>query len=156
MNSEATRVSHIEGRPYTDAFSIYGDALGFEWQQIEEGEPLLFSLQHGTGSGRGREISHRAIKVPDRQDLLPPEIAPFTQNAVYSDGQHLSFVQGGGHSGSHPHLVHEFVSSIIEQRPAAIDAVVAATWIAPGIAAHASAMQDGAAVEVPGFGQVIR
>ncbi|WP_330620836.1 hypothetical protein [Blautia pseudococcoides] len=29
---------------------------------------------------------------------------------------HLSFKQGGGHGGSHPHLVHEFIRSIIEER----------------------------------------
>jgi predicted dehydrogenase len=149
---EVTRSLFQTVRPYTEAFSIYGDALGFEWQQIEEGKPLLFSLSPAAGSGRGREILHEAVEAPDRQDLLPREIAPYTQKAVYSDGRHLSFVQGGGHGGSHPHLVHEFVSSIMEQRPAAIDAVVAATWTAPGIAAHASAMQDGAAVEIPDFG----
>jgi hypothetical protein len=47
---------------------------------------------------------------------------------------------------SHPHLVHEFVRSIVEGRPPAIGAVTAA-----GICAHESAMQGGRVVEVPGL-----
>jgi len=146
---EVTRSLFQTIRPYSEAFAIYGDRLGFEWQQLEEELPLLFTLEGGTE--RGRTIQSEHIAAPDRQDLLPPEIAPFTQRHVHSDGAHLSFVQGGGHSGSHPHLVHEFVRSIVEHRRPAIDAITAANWTAPGIAAHLSAMADGAAVEVPDF-----
>jgi len=148
---EVTRTLFQTVRPYTEAFAIYGDKLGFEWQQIEEENPMIYSIPPAAHS-RGRKIHHESVAPPDRQDLLPPEIAPFTKRLVFSDGKHLSFVQGGGHSGSHPHLVHEFVRSIVEGRPAAIDAVTAANWTAPGIAAHRSALQDGMAVEVPGFG----
>lgn len=147
---EVTRTLFQTVRPYTEAFSIYGDKFGFEWQQIEEEEPLVFSLPQ-PGSGRGRKILHETAEPADRQDLLPPEIAPYTKKAVFSDGKHLSFVQGGGHSGSHPHLAHEFVRSIVEGRRPAIDAITAANWTAPGICAHMSAMQDGAAVVVPDF-----
>ena len=60
-------------------------------------------------------------------------------------------MQGSGHGGSHPHLAHEFVRSIIEDRPPAIDAVTAANWTAVGICAHESAMRGGARVAVPDF-----
>ena len=67
--------------------------------------------------GRGNEITVERVTVPDRQNLLPQEIARFTQRGVYDETQsHLSFLQGGGHGGSHPHMVHEFVSSIVEER----------------------------------------
>jgi hypothetical protein len=60
----------------------------------------------------------------------------------YSDSnRHLSFEQGGGHHGSHPDLVHEFVRSIMERRAPAIDAVTAANWTAAGICAHELALQ---------------
>jgi predicted dehydrogenase len=147
---EVTRSLFQTVRPYSESFSIYGDKLGFEWQQIEEEEPLVFSVPE-PGSSRGRKILHELVDPPDRQDLLPAEIAPFTKKAVFSDGKHLSFVQGGGHSGSHPHLVHEFVRSIIEERHPAVDAQRAANWTAPGIAAHMSAMKDGDGVTVPSF-----
>jgi predicted dehydrogenase len=147
---EVTRSLFQTVRPYSESFAIYGDKLGFEWQQIEEEDPMIFSLPQ-PGTGRGRKILHEAVQPPDRQDLLPSEIAPFTRKAVFSDGKHLSFVQGGGHSGSHPHLVHEFVRSIIENRKAAVDARTGARWTAAGIAAHQSAMSGGAGVEVPEF-----
>ena len=147
---EVTRSLFQTVRPYSEAFAIYGDKLGFEWQQIEEEEPMMFSLPQAAFS-RGRKIHHEAVEPPDRQDLLPAEIAPFTKRSVHSDGKHLSFVQGGGHSGSHPHLVHEFVRSVVEGRPSKIDQITAANWTAPGICAHLSAMADGDAVEVPDF-----
>lgn len=148
---EVTRSLFNTARSYSEAFSIYGEQLGFEWQQIEEEPPVIYSVAPSS-DGRGRKIVHQTVLPPDRQDLLPPEIAHFTQKSVFSDGKHLSFVQGGGHSGSHPHLVHEFVRAIVERRAPAIDAITAANWTAPGIAAHMSAMSDGAAVEVPDFG----
>ncbi|KAM0548447.1 hypothetical protein ACHAPJ_009933 [Fusarium lateritium] len=147
---EVTRALFQTVRPYTEAFSFYGDKLGFEWQQIESERPIIYTLPPYE-QGRHREFFHEAVEPEDRPDLLPPELAPFTKASVHEDGQHLSFVQGGGHGGSHPHLVHEFVSSIIEKRRPAIDAVTAARWTAPGIAAHMSAMRDGEAVELPDF-----
>jgi hypothetical protein len=35
---------------------------------------------------------------------------------MIEDEKHLSFTQGGGHAGSHPHLVHELVSALREGR----------------------------------------
>ena len=63
----------------------------------------------------------------------------------------LRLFADGGHGGSHPHLVHEFVSSIVEGRPSRIDARQAATFTAPGICAHASALAGGEEVAVPDF-----
>jgi predicted dehydrogenase len=147
---EVTRNMFQMARPYSEAFSIYGDRLGFEWPQLEDQKPLLFEMGP-RGDGRGRPISVSRIEVPDYAHLLPAEIAPFTRRAVYQGGDHLSFVQGGGHGGSHPHLVHEFVRSIVEGRPARIDAATAANWTVAGLCAHQSALQGGAAVEVPAF-----
>jgi len=89
----------------------------------------------------------------NRQDLLPQEIAHHTQERLVFDANnpHLSVVQGGNHHGSHPHMVNEFVRSIVENRKPMIDAVTAANWTAAGICAHESAMQGGAAVQIPAF-----
>jgi hypothetical protein len=64
---------------------------------------------------------------------------------------HQSILQGGGHHGSHPHMVHEFVRSIVEGRRAAIDSRTAANWTAAGICAHESAMRGGENVTIPEF-----
>jgi hypothetical protein len=90
------------------------------------------------------------VEVPDYGSRLPPEISGFTQAGVYDDEhEHTSFIQGGGHGGSHPHLVHEFISSIQEQRPSMADAATAANWTMTGICAHESAMKDGSRVVIP-------
>jgi hypothetical protein len=76
----------------------------------------------------------------------------YTREFVYSeDDQHVSFLQGGGHHGSHPHLVHEFVRSIIEKRASWIDAATAANWTAAGICAHEFAMADVRETAIPRF-----
>lgn len=147
---EVTRTLFQTIRPYTESFAIYGDALGFEWAQLEDEPPYLFSIGARNGKG-GRAIEATRAEVPDRADLLPPEIAGFTRQSVYSHGDHLSIVQGGGHGGSHPHLVHEFVRSIVERRAPAIDASTAANWTAAGLCAHASALKQGEAVSIPAF-----
>jgi hypothetical protein len=91
-------------------------------------------------------------EAPDRADLLPTSVGRYTTRFVYGkDERHLSFEQGGGHHGSHPHMVHEFVRSIIEERAPRSDAITGANWTAAGICAHESAMAGGREVTVPSF-----
>jgi hypothetical protein len=149
--AEVIRTLFQTAREYTEKFDVYAERRSFEWQQREDADPVVFTMEP-LKPNRGRPISAETVTVPDRQDLLPQAIAHFTQRGVYDASQpHLSFLQGGGHGGSHPHLVHEFVRGIVENRPPAIDAVTAANWTAPGICAHQSAMSEGAAVEIPAF-----
>ncbi len=57
-----------------------------------------------------------------------------------------------GHKGSHPYLVHEFVSAIAEGRMPAINAWEAARYMAMGVMAHKSALKDGELLPVPDWG----
>ncbi|HUB31508.1 MAG TPA: hypothetical protein VMA31_00720 [Bryobacteraceae bacterium] len=59
--------------------------------------------------------------------------------------------QSGGHGGSHPHLVHEFVASIVEKRAPFPDVYQSVNWTCAGICAHESAMQGGRRVALPDF-----
>lgn len=149
--AEVTRSLFQTAHGYTESFNVYGEQKTFEWQQLENEEPVLFVMEP-LQPGRGRPITASRITVPDRQDLLPTDIARFTRRGVYdASNPHLSFLQGGGHGGSHPHLVHEFVTSIVEERAPAVDAVNAANWTAAGICAHESAMRGGELVTIPPF-----
>lgn len=151
LAAEVTRSLFQTSRAYTESFTVYGEKMSFEWQQIEEEDPVVFRME-GLQPGRGRPISAARVTPPDRQDLLPKEIARFTRRGVHDEkNPHLSFLQGGGHGGSHPHLVHEFVRSIIEERETCIDTVTGADWTAPGICAHESAMKGGRLVAIPSF-----
>ncbi len=152
LAAEVTRSLFHGVRPYMESFTVYGEDACYEWQM--EGEPpILFKAAGPAAPGSHRPVKTSQPVPPDRADLLPPEAGKYTQRFVYGENEkHQSFVQGGGHHGSHPHMVHEFVRSIIEKRNPWIDAVRAADWTAAGICAHESAMKGGEAVRIPDWG----
>jgi predicted dehydrogenase len=134
-------------RQYRESIDVYGSKKSFEWQLIENEEPVLH-----TAKKPEPEIPER-IKVPDYAHLLPEPIRRFTTRGVYDadEKQHLSFIQGGGHGGSHPHLVHEFLSALVENRDPYPNAVQSANWTCVGILAHESAMKGGEIMRLPEF-----
>jgi hypothetical protein len=89
--------------------------------------------------------------VPDTDELLIEPIKHFTKREKIDDPNHVSFLQGAGHGGSHPHLVQEFVAAIVEGRDSAVDAELAANYTCAGICAHESAMNGGKRVFIPDF-----
>ncbi|MCX6634291.1 MAG: gfo/Idh/MocA family oxidoreductase, partial [Acidobacteria bacterium] len=138
---EVTRSLFETARQYIESFDVYGDKTAFEWTLVEGEDPVIHA-----GETPGR------VKIPDYAHLLPEPIRRFTQKGVYDDEHaHLSFIQGGGHGGSHPHLVHEFVSSIVEGRPPFPDLYQSLNWTCAGICAHESAMRGGQMVKLPEF-----
>ena len=150
LAAEVTRSLFHCARPYMESFVVYGENACYEWQ-MEDEAPLLFRASPVV-PGQVRAQAVERPQPPDRADLLPPAIARYTRRFVYGeDERHLSFEQGGGHHGSHPHLVHEFVRSIVERRKPLIDAATAANWTAAGICAHQSALAGGAEVVIPAF-----
>ena len=139
--AEATRSLFDVVRQYRESYDVYGTKMSFEWEQLQDEEHVIFD---------GGENASR-IDVPDTDDLLIPEIASFTKREKIDDPNHVSFLQGAGHGGSHPHLVQEFVAAIVEGRDSAVDAEVAANYTLAGICAHESAMKGGIRVEIPTF-----
>lgn len=137
--AEVTRSWWQCARPYTENFSIYGSTRSFEWRQMGE-SPSVFTLEPEPRPFGGRPVTIETLHVPDYADRLPEPLRPFTQYAT-----------DGAHGGSHPHLVHEFVRSIVEARPAHIHSRIAAAWTAPGICAHQSALHDGDRVSIPRY-----
>jgi predicted dehydrogenase len=145
--AEVTRGLFDTARQYRESFDAYGSVKSFEWQQVEGEEPVI----HTKGLPEP-EIPKR-VKVPDYAHLLPKPIQRFTTKGVYSadEEQHLSFTQGGGHGGSHPHMVHAWLSAIKGERPALPDAETSANWTMVGILAHESAMKNGEKIKIPTF-----
>lgn len=141
LAAEITRSLFETAREYVESFDVYGDKLTFEWQQTRADEPVLFEGEDA-----------QRVSVPDYADRLPEPIRRFTTAGVYDEEhEHLSFQQGGGHGGSHPHLAHEFVRSIAEGRKPVVDDEIAANWTCVGICAHESAMSGGQRVDLPSF-----
>ena len=138
---EVTRSLFDVAREYVESFNVYGDLMSYEWQQLENERPVVFTGEQG-----------EKVEIPDYADLLPPAIRKFTTQGVYdsNENKHLSFTQGSGHGGSHPHLAHEFIMSIVEGRAPFPDVYASANWSSAGICAHESAL-TGREVMLPVF-----
>jgi hypothetical protein len=134
-------------RQYRESIDVYGSRKSFEWALVEGEDPVLHTAKRAE-----HDIPER-VHVPDYAHLLPEEIRMFTTKGVYDldEQQHLSFTQGAGHGGSHPHLAHQFISALVEGRAPYPDAVRSANWTCVGICAHQSAMEGGKIVELPEF-----
>jgi predicted dehydrogenase len=135
-------------RQYRESIEVYGSEKSVEWPLIE-GEELVIH----TAKKPEPEIPER-VECPDYAHLLPEEIAPFTTGGVYggeAGEEHLSFTQGAGHGGSHPHLVHQFVELLHGRGEGYPNAVQSANITCTGILAHESAQQGGAIVRLPDF-----
>ena len=130
-------------RQYRESFDVYGTKKSFEWSLVE-GKPHVLH----TAKLPEHEIASE-VQVPDYAHLLPEPIRMFTQSI--QDADHLSFIQGGGHGGSHPHLVHEFLSALVEDRDPWPNAVTSANWTCVGLCAHESTKQGGQLVKLPEF-----
>lgn len=134
-------------RQYRESFEVYGSKKSVEWPLIE-GKPLVVH----TAKKPEPEIP-REMESPDYARYLPEEIRAFTRHGVYDsdDNQHLSFLQGAGHGGSHPHLVHEFLGALVDKRQPYPNSVQSANITCVGILAHESAMKNGEIIQLPDF-----
>ena len=134
-------------RQYRESFDVYGSKKSFEWQLIEDDDPVIHTAKRPEP-----EIPER-VKVPDYASRLPEPIRPFTTKGVFDldEHQHLSFTQGGGHGGSHPHMVHHFLEAIINDAPGYPNARQSANITCVGILAHESALKGGELTRLPDF-----
>jgi predicted dehydrogenase len=148
--AEVTRSLFDVARQYRESFDAYGSKKSFEWQQVENEDPVIHVKSTPQQPLAEPEIPKR-VKVPDFAHLLPEPIRRFTQPAAIQDADHLSFLQGGGHGGSHPHLVHAFLSAVKGERPAVPDAATSANWTMVGLCAHESALKEGDKIVIPTF-----
>ncbi|PCJ59048.1 MAG: oxidoreductase [Planctomycetota bacterium] len=134
-------------RQYRESIDVYGSKMSFEWPLIENDGIVLH-----TAKKPEPEIPEK-VDCPDFAKYLPKEIQEFTTKSIFDvdENEHLSFTQGAGHGGSHPHLAHEFVSALIENRSPYPNAAESANITCVGILAHESALQNGKLLDLPGF-----
>jgi predicted dehydrogenase len=134
-------------RQYRESIEVYGSKKSVEWPLIE-GQPLVVH----TAKKPEPEIPQE-VESPDYAHYLPEEIQRFTTKGVYDtdENTHLSFTQGAGHGGSHPHLVHEFVDALVKGREPYPNAKQSANITCVGILAHESALQGGVKINLPDF-----
>ena len=147
LSAQVYRSLFDVARQYRESFEVYGSKKSVEWPLIE-GNPLVVH----TAKKPEPEIPEE-VECPDYAHLLPEAIRRFTTQGVYDseENEHLSFTQGAGHGGSHPHLVHEFVDALVTGRPPYPNARQSANITCVGILAHESAQQNGAVLRMPAF-----
>ena len=143
LSAHVWRFLYDVARQYRESIDVYGSKRSFEWTLVEN-EPHILHV-----AKRPEPEIPEKVEIPDYAHWLPQAVQKFTQSI--EDDQHLSFVQGSGHGGSHPHMVHEFASAVVEDRDPWPDAKTAANWTCVGICAHQSAAQGGQIVFLPQF-----
>ena len=134
-------------RQYRESIDVYGSKKSFEWTLVEHESHVLHTAK------RSEAKIPQKIQVPDFAKLLPAPIRRFTTKGVYDLAKktHLSFTQGAGHGGSHPHLVHEFLTALVKSRDPYPNAKQSANWTCVGLCAHQSALKGGQIVKLPSF-----
>jgi hypothetical protein len=137
-------------RQYRESFDAYGSKKSFEWQQVDGEDPMIHTKSTAAAPLTEAQIP-QSVKIPDYAHLLPEPIQRFTQPASIQDAEHLSFLQGGGHGGSHPHLAHNFLAACLGEKPAMPDAETSVNWTMVGICAHQSALKGGEKIAIPRF-----
>lgn len=146
LSAQVYRSLFDVARQYRESFEVYGSKKSVEWPLIE-GHPLVVH----TAKKPESEIPEE-VESPDFAKLLPKEIQHFTTKGVYDEEhEHLSFTQGAGHGGSHPHLVHEFVNALVKNTPPYPNAKQSANITCVGILAHESALKGGELIRLPDF-----
>ena len=155
LKGEATRTLFETARTYQEGMFVYGSQKSFEWGFADGDIPYVTELGALDQSGsRGRQTTVKQVEMPNFYESLPEPLQWFTVGGNFdplNPQDSLKKGAGGGHHGSHPHLVHEFVMSIIEERKPWIDEVLGGNITAAGICAHESAMRNGESIEVPVF-----
>jgi len=131
MNNGSTmRICELReiGMRGREIFRVYGTQGSFE-------------NSHWCDKTGSTPLSPEQMRVP-----LPPEVedafrAVSRTSEVY-----------GGHGGSHPYLVHEFVEAVAQERQPAIHAWSAVRYMVAGVMAHKSALSDGEILSIPDWG----
>jgi predicted dehydrogenase len=147
LSAQVYRSLFDTARQYRESFEVYGSKQSVEWPLIE-GNPLVVH----TAKKPEPEIPEE-VECPDFAKLLPREIQHFTTKGVYDEDehQHLSFTQGAGHGGSHPHLVHQFIDALVKEKDPYPNARQSANITCVGILAHESAKKGGEIIRLPEF-----
>jgi predicted dehydrogenase len=150
--AEITMSFFQTARSYVEGFSLYGERRGIEWPIDNEGDLTVYDMSPPAAEARGNQVMTSALSPRDFPERLPEPLAGFVRPSdVLLPGMAEPAYVAAHHGGSHPFLVHEFVSSIVEQRSPVVDARRSAAWTAPGICAHQSALLGGQEVTVPDY-----
>jgi predicted dehydrogenase len=147
LSARVIRSLFDTARQYRESIDVYGSKKSFEWTLVEGEDHVMHTAKFAEPK------IPKKVKVPDYAKRLPKPLQKFTTHGVYDLGKktHLSFVQGAGHGGSHPHLANEIINALTEGRDPFPNAKQSANWTCVGLCAHESALKSGKVVYLPKF-----
>ena len=160
MRAEAVRSLFETARTYQEGMFIYGSKASFEWGFADHDAPYetelveigAVTMNDLASYSRGRKTPYRQIELPRYYEKLPRELWKYTVASGDYDATNpqlsLKKGAGAGHHGSHPHLVHEFVRSIVENRKPWLDEKLGGNITAACLYAHQSAMEGGKELQI--------
>lgn len=135
-------------------FRFFGTEASFEqlanvtvWQDKSTVEDISHLVE--TQASMALDDPSLSNVAPELRDAFVSGLAP-----VHESGRLPEEFRGApnGHEGSHHFLVDDFVTAVNSRTLPPVNAWVAARFTLPGIVAHASALQDGARLPIPDFG----
>jgi hypothetical protein len=143
MNNGAT----VRIGEFREAAGSFGDHETFRIV----GTRGTFAENRWQENGRTAATAAKPLKIQkltdaEMRDPLPDEVLAELEK------HNLESQVYGGHGGSHPYLVHEFVDAVANRRQPAINIWEAARYMAMGVVAHQSALRDGETLPVPDWG----
>ena len=94
-------------RQYRESFDVYGTE---EKLRVDARRARAAHHPHRQKARAGNP--HARSKSPTSPTCCPSRSAASRSRPRSTTPEHLSFIQGGGHGGSHPHLVNEFISAL--------------------------------------------
>lgn len=139
-----SRVEHLQ-----PANNRYKNPFGTEVALFRSSEGAMSRMAvswdtPGFGGETGRVRGQKGSFVEKYEGLeksLPPTVRPPLPPNV----------SGGGHGGSHGHLMNEFVAAILQDRKPLVDISAALNMTVAGIVAHQSALKEGEVLKIPQF-----
>ena len=151
VKGEVTRSLFETARAYCEGFAVYGSTASFEWLSRDCDDPFVSAMTYVPGK-RGADIDMHKTQMPNFYKALPRELWRFTVGDRYDEHnkeQSLEIGAGGGHHGSHAHLVHAFVKSIVSGETPLCGIEFAENLTLTCICAHDSAINGGKPIDIP-------
>ena len=153
LKGDAIRTLFETMREYQEGICVYGSQASFEWGYLDCDRPYVTKKLWNAGKNPSDRV--RRVEMPNCYAGLPKSLWKYTVGDRYDKGNPIESLkkgEGGAHHGAHPHLVDEFIRSIVDNRKPAVNVALASNITAACICAHQSAMENGRTIGIPSFG----
>ncbi len=144
LTAHIWRCLYDVARQYRESFDVYGTKKSFEWTLVEH-EPHVIHTAKKPEPRFRRRSRFRTMLI-----CCPSRFAGSRCRQKSTMQITCRFFRAAA-MAIHPHLVHEMLSALVEDRDPRPNAVTSANWTCVGICAHESALKGGEIVRLPEF-----